>query len=135
MIAYTDSLKGITAEMLGAFFAGWTHPPDADRRLRILRGSSHVVLAIDEETGKVVGFVNALTDGANSAFIPLLEVLPAYRRRGIGTELMRRMLERLGDYPSIDLTCDGQAQPFYERCGMQRSVGMVVRDYSRKGPP
>jgi len=135
MIIYPDSLEGITAGMLGGFFEGWASPPDAARRLRILRGSSHVVLAFDDEAGKVVGFVNALTDGANSAFIPLLEVLPDYRGGGIGTELMRRMLERLGDYPCIDLTCDPQAQPFYERCGMQRSVAMVIRDYTRKGPP
>ncbi len=134
-VTYTDSLEDITPDMLAGFFEGWAAPPDADTHLRILRGSSHVVLAIDDDDDRVVGFANALTDGANSAFIPLLEVLAHYRGRGIGTELMRRMLEQLGDYPCIDLTCDPQAQPFYEKCGMQRSVGMVARDYSRKGPP
>ncbi len=134
-IRYTDSLQGITAEMLGGFFEGWRQPPSADKHLRILAGSRHVVLATDEDTQRVVGFVNALCDGCNSAFIPLLEVLPGYRRRGIGGELIRRMLQKLRDYPCIDVTCDPQLQAFYERWGMKRSVGMVLRDYARPGPP
>jgi hypothetical protein len=42
------------------------------------------------------------------------------------------MLDLLGDYPCIDLTCDARLQPFYEEFGMQRSTGMVIRDYDRK---
>jgi GNAT superfamily N-acetyltransferase len=133
-IRYTDSLEGITAEMLAGFFEGWRRAPSLDKRLGILRGSSHVLLAIDDEAHRVVGVVNALCDGCTWAFIPLLEVLPEYRRRGIGGQLLDRMLRTLADYPCIDLTCDPGLQGFYQRHGMQRSVGMVVRDYSRPGP-
>jgi GNAT superfamily N-acetyltransferase len=133
-VRYTDSLAGITAEMLAGFFEGWRQPPSPDKLLRILRGSSHVILAIDDDARRVVGLINALGDGGNSAFIPLLEVLPAYRRKGVGGELVRRMLQTLRDYPCIDLTCDPQLQSFYQRHGMTPSVGMVVRDYSRPGP-
>jgi len=133
-VTYTTSLAGVEASMLGGFFEGWRRPLTPQQHLRLLRGSSHVVLAIDERAGKVVAFINALTDGCNSAFLPMLEVLPGYRRRGVGTELLRRMLQVLADYPCIDLTCDPAMQPFYANCGMQRSVGMAVRDYSRSGP-
>jgi len=46
----------------------------------------------DTENGRVVGFVTAVSDGVVSAFLPLLEVLPEYQGRGIGSELVRRML-------------------------------------------
>jgi len=129
MIEYTDRLCGITPRMLEGFFAGWKAPPDPDVHLRILRGSSHVVLAVDSSCSQVVGFVTALSDGVQSAFIPLLEVLPDYQGRGIGTELMRRVLEKLEGIPTIDLTCDCVLQAFYSRFGMWPSVGMVIRDY------
>ena len=134
MVTYTDSLDGITAEMLEGFFASWRAPRSQADHLRILRGSAHVILAVDEQAGRVVGFINALADGAQSAFIPLLEVLADYRGRGIGHELVRRMLTKLDSYPCIDLTCDPGMQPFYVKCGMQPSVGMVIRDYARPGP-
>lgn len=85
------------------------------------------MLAIDERSGHVIGFVTALTDGVQAAFIPLLEVLPDYRERGIGSELMRQVLERLGDIPAVDLTCRPEMQTFYARFGMQPSVGAVLR--------
>jgi len=75
-IRYTDNLDGISPRMLVGFFEGWRQPPSPARHPRILRGSRHVVLAVDDARGRVAGFVNAITDGCNSAFIPLLEVVP-----------------------------------------------------------
>ena len=117
--------------MLVGFFVNWRRPLSPEQHLRLLHHSTHCILAIDEQAARVIGFVNALTDGSQSAFIPLLEVLPAYQRRGIGSELLHRMLAILANYPCIDLTCDPELQPFYERHGMIRSVGMVLRNYAR----
>ena len=129
MIEYTDSLDGITPDMLKGFFRGWKSPHTPETHLQILRGSSHVVTARDSARRKVVGYVTALSDGKQAAFISLLEVLPDYQRRGIGTELMSRMLKTLDQIPAIDLMCDHQLQKFYSRFGMQHSVGMVIRNY------
>jgi ribosomal protein S18 acetylase RimI-like enzyme len=127
MIRYQDSLAGITDEMLGGFFAGWRQPRTPHEHMMILAGSDVVTLAVDTETNRVVGFSNALTDGLQSAFVPLLEVLPTYRGRGIGSELVRKMLDRLSHLPCVDLTCDPETQPFYRRFGMVPSVGMIIR--------
>jgi ribosomal protein S18 acetylase RimI-like enzyme len=137
MIRYTDSLDSISADQLtGGFFDGWPNPPSAETHLRVLRGSAHVWLAVDEQTGQVVGFVNAVSDSVLSAYIPLLEVLPANQQRGIGTELMRRMLETLTDIYMVDLFCDIEFQPYYERLGMRRATGMLVRNYAaQSGKP
>ena len=133
-IHYTDSLDGITSTMLTGFFEGWQVLPSGEKHLRMLEGSRYVVVAIDDETSHVVGRITAISDGANAAYIPMLEVLPAYRSRGIGRELVARMLHELRDYPCIDLMCAPERQQFYERCGLRRSVGMSVREPSRPGP-
>lgn len=131
MIRYTESLDAIeTAQLGGGFFVGWPNPPSAETHLRMLRGSAHVWLALDDDSGNVVGFVSAVSDGVLAAYIPLLEVLPAYQERGIGTELMRRMLETLSGIYMVDLLCDAALQPYYERLGMRSTTGMLRRNYA-----
>lgn len=131
-LSYTTSLDGIEPRMLVGFFNGWPSPPSPQTHLRMLEGSSHVVLAIDPVAGRVVGFINAVSDRFFAASIPLLEVLPGYRGRGIGRELVRRMLVELADFYSIDLACDPSLQPFYERVGLQHATGMMRRNYARQ---
>jgi len=133
MIVYTDSLEDITVDALrGGFFVGWPNPPDAETHLRLLKGGDQVLLALDDATRNVVGFVAAISDGVTCAYIPHLEVLPPYQGRGIGTELMRRMLDALRGLYMIDLLCDEDVQPFYERVGMHPTTGMMVRNYDRQ---
>src|SRR5215204_1603892 len=126
-IRYVDSLETVEPARLQGFFVGWRHPFPPDAHLRMLVGSDRVVLAIDAETTMVVGFVAALTDGVQGAFITLLEVLPSYQQQGIGHELMTRMLERLGEIQTIELMCDPELAPFYARLGMTPTSGMVLR--------
>ncbi len=125
--AYTTAVAGLTAAELEGFFAGWPTPPSPERHLELLRGSDHVVLARDGDDGRVVGFVTAISDGVLSAFIPLLEVLPSHQGRGIGTELVRRMLAELEPFYMVDLVCDPELEPFYERFEMMPLSGMGLR--------
>jgi len=132
-IRYIDSLDGVTADHLrGGFFVGWPNPPLPETHLRMLRGSSHIVLAINAETGMAVGFVTAVSDGVLAAYIPLLEVVPDHQQRGIGSELMRRMLAQLRNLYMVDLLCDLDLQPYYERFEMRPSTGMLLRNYDRQ---
>ena len=94
-ITYQSDLQGITPERMEGFFVGWPNPPAPITLLRILQGSAHVELALDDLTGQVVGFINAISDGVLVAYVPLLEVLPAYQGQGIGATLVNRMLARL----------------------------------------
>lgn len=136
MIRYVQHTEGTPPEQLDGFFVGWKTPPSAETRLRLLEESDEIVLAIEEESGQVVGFVTAITDRVLSAYIPFLEVLPSFQGRGIGSELMRRVLERLSGFYMIDLVCDPEAQPFYESLGMRPATAMVIRDYEgQSGKP
>ena len=131
-IRFTDVVTGIDADSLQGFFVGWPNPPAPATLLRIVAGSSHVVLAVDPASENVVGFITAISDGQLSAYIPLLEVLPDYQKRGIGSELVRQMLDRLSGFYMVDLMCDEALRPFYERLGMVRGTGMMIRNYARQ---
>ncbi|MFC0230989.1 GNAT family N-acetyltransferase [Bhargavaea ullalensis] len=129
---YKTHAGDITPGMLEGFFAGWPDPPDCETHLRLLQQSSHVVLAVDTEEKRVIGFITAVSDGVLSAYIPLLEVLPELQGRGIGQTLVRRMIEKLGNLYMIDLCCDDGLVPFYEQQGMHRVNGMILRNYDRQ---
>ncbi len=125
-IDYTHDTSGLRARHLEGFFVGWASPPDPATHLQVLRASHAVWLAVDE--GRCVGFINAISDGLLHAYIPLLEVLPDWQGRGIGSELTRRMLETLAPLYAIDIVCDADVVPFYERLGLQRCCGMIRRN-------
>ncbi len=132
MVTYTDSLNGITADQLHGYFVGWPNPPSPETHLKILEKSDEIFLAIDNETGNVVGFITAITDEILSAFIPLLEVLPDYQGRGIGQQLTRRMLDKFDRLYQIDLMCDQKVQSFYARFKMKRAHGMTIRNFANQ---
>ncbi|MFH1374683.1 MAG: GNAT family N-acetyltransferase [bacterium] len=132
MAAYVDSIDGVTADRLQGFFVGWPNPPSAETHLRILAGSDHVVMAIDDKSDRVVGFITAISDGVLSAYMPLLEVLPDYQGQGIGKELMRRMLEKLRGLYMIDLLTDRELETFYSPLGLKPGFAMVIRDFERQ---
>lgn len=130
MIAYSADPHSLTPDQLTGFFVGWPNPPRPETLWRLLQSSYRVSLAHDSE--RVVGFANAVSDGVLSAYIPLLEVLPEYQGRGIGSELMRRLPAELNHLYMVDVMCDDEVAPFYERLGLQRAGGLIRRNYARQ---
>lgn len=131
-IIFLDSVLKVAPAELQGFFAGWPKAPTPETLLRILQNSEHCVVAYDTTAKKVIGFVNCISDGILSAYIPLLEVLPQYQNRGIGKELVTRMLERTKEYYMTDTCCDEDLIPFYQKFGMEQSTGMIRRNYKRQ---
>jgi len=133
MIEYTMDITRITCDMLdGGFFVNWPNPPSAQAHLRILKGAYIAWVAIDTNLNKAVGFINAVSDGVLSAYIPLLEVLPEYQKQGIGKALVFRMLESLKDLYMVDLLCDEDMQDYYAKFGMHKAMGSFMRNYERQ---
>lgn len=126
---YKNSLDGISSDMLTGFFVDWPNPPSPQTHLKLLKNSSKVVIAVDDKTNQVVGIITAISDGVLSAYIPLLEVLPEYKNKGIGKELVNQMLKELDHIYMIDLCCDDDLVPYYEKFGMTRTNGMIWRNY------
>jgi len=133
MIRYTTSIESVAeADLEGPFFDGWSNPPDQATHLALLRGSDHVVLARHEGDDQIVGFATAITDGVLSAFIPFVEVVGEYRQRGIGSELVRRIIEAVGPIYAIDAVCDPDLQPFYRHLGLEAGHAVMLRDYANQ---
>ena len=68
----------------------------------------------------LVGYVAACGNGVTDAYVQDLMVHPDFQRRGIGTELMRRVLERLradGIYMISVIYGEEALRPFYEKLG------------------
>jgi ribosomal protein S18 acetylase RimI-like enzyme len=128
MIKYIDVVDGIKPENLRGFFVGWPNHPSPEKHLEILKNSDYVVLAIDKNTGNVVGFINALADKVLYAYIPLLEVIPGYQGQGISTKLINFMLEKLKHYYAIDICCDDELEPFYKKFNFYKVAGMIRRN-------
>lgn len=131
MIEYSTDVSHVTEEDLAPFFVGWDPAPSPAHRLRSLRAASAAVLARDG--ARLIGFVTAISDEVDTTYISLLEVLPEYQHGGIGTELMRRIVDRYRHLYGVDLCCDPRLVPFYERLGMRRMAGMVLRNPAALG--
>ena len=129
-IEYRNDLGGITEDMLAGFFVGWLNPPDSATHLRVLRCSYCAFIAVDCDCNRVVGFINAISDGVLSAYIPLLEVLPEYQGKGVGRELVKRMVDELNYLYMIDIAHDEELTPYYARFGALPGCSSIFRNYA-----
>lgn len=132
LIEYRNTAQGLNPGMLKGFFEGWKNYPSDDKLFELIDNSDYKLIAVDSEKSIAVGFITAVSDNVLSAYIPLLEVIPGYRGKGIGSELVKRMLEMLKDFYMIDVACDKELQPFYERFGMKKYSSMILRNYSKQ---
>lgn len=131
MIRYVTTADDVTVgDLEGPFFVGWLNPPGPATHLELLEGSDHVVLAVHEGDDRVVGFVTSISDGVLAAYIPFLEVVREYQDRGIGSELVRRMLDLIGPIYMVDAMCDPSLQPFYRHLGLVPGTGVMLRNYA-----
>ncbi len=129
-VEYTSNPETLTPEQLSGFFVGWPTAPDPETHLKILKNSYRVWLAI--HNNRCIGFINAISDGVFYAYIPLLEVLPAYKNQGIGAELVRHMMKSLKHMYAVDLVCDKDVVGFYEKQAFQQGTAMLWRNYTRQ---
>ncbi len=140
MTVYTFTAKpaedlpaGYTAQIVALYRAAgwWDEAGDDDRLVDAIIGGSHCFLAVVENDG-VVGMGRAISDGASDAYIQDVTVRPAHRGRGIGGQIVRRLVRRLTDdgIGWIGLIAENDSLEFYRRLGfavMERSVPMLKR--------
>lgn len=127
-IEYRTTAAEVRWDQLDGFFVGWDVRPSAATLLDHLVRSYRCAIAVDLAGDRVVGFATAISDGLLSAYIPLVEVLPGWHERGIGTELMNVLLEQLKHLYMVDLACDDAVRPFYEKLGMVAGTAMTRRN-------
>ena len=91
--------------------------------VQAVRNSWHTVSAYDGP--RLVGFGRTLCDGIVHALILDMIVVPEYRLKGIGSEILRRLLEhcRSAGIRDIQLFCAKGKSGFYEKNGFTQRPG------------
>jgi ribosomal protein S18 acetylase RimI-like enzyme len=97
---------------------------DDDLMRRTLAGSTETVSAWDGDD--LVGFARIISDEATNGYISTVAVSPRWQDRGLGTRLMRALMEGRG-HLKLALDARQGAEPFYERLGFARVTSSMVR--------
>jgi ribosomal protein S18 acetylase RimI-like enzyme len=116
-IVYRDTHE-VDLDQLTVLFnaVGWERrTTDRDRLTQLVHGSTDVVSAWDGD--RLAGFARAISDGAFNAYISTVAVLPEYQRRGLGRELVRRLLAGRDGIQFV-LHANDHAYPFYLRLNL-----------------
>ena len=102
---------------------GWTNYLE---RISVLEeayaNSLCVIGAYNNE--KLVGIIRAVGDGRTIVFVQDIIVLPEYQRKGIGTKLLKAVMDKYHDVYQMELLTDNteKTKAFY------RSVGFTASD-------
>ncbi|MGG4091088.1 GNAT family N-acetyltransferase [Paenibacillus sp. FSL W8-0187] len=84
------------------------------------------------EGHKLVGMGRLVSDGVITGVICGLGVHPGYQSRGIGREILHRLVEhceKFGVFPQ--LMCEEELEPYYEKLGFQRFTIGMKKDIQR----
>ena len=110
------TLNDIPGGMRLNALAGWNQT-ESDWK-RFLAASPNGCLVM-EEGAKLVGTATTLSYEDRFAWIGMVLVDPEFRNRGIGTRLLRRMIEYLDDagIPTLKLDATPLGKPLYEKLG------------------
>lgn len=104
---------------------GWSAYTDDPRTLSL--GFEHSLLVLAAYEGdELMGILRAVGDGFTVVFIQDILVRPGNRRQGVGTALVKELLERYPSVRQIQLTSDStpDARAFYESLGFRELTEM-----------
>jgi len=119
-IRYSEDAKPAIADVLALYRAvDWSSADKPDALHKGLLGSHSLVTAWDDVV--LIGLANAISDGHLVVYFPHMVVRPDYQGRGIGTELMTRMMARYRGFHQQALIADGRAIAFYKKLGFVRA--------------
>lgn len=124
-LRFQFDVQGVTPQALASLFeaAGLAHRT-AEKIHRAYRNSDVVCFCWDDT--QLVATGRALTDGEYHATIYDVAVHPDLQRQGIGSRVMRELLERLPVWRVL-LVAAREAQPFYVRLGFKPYADVLAR--------
>ncbi|MFA9560329.1 GNAT family N-acetyltransferase [Evansella sp. AB-rgal1] len=122
-IYYKTDIENITHEGLHELFLSveWESGKFPSELLKAIKGSHSVITAWDGD--KLIGLINALSDGALTAYFHYMLVNPSYQGKGVGKEMMDMMLNRYKGYQTKVLMAYPNVVEFYEKLGFKSEEG------------
>ena len=121
-ITYTNTLTPVEYNTLRAA-VGWQVIEDS-LAARGLGNTAYLVCARDGE--KAIGMARIITDYGYIVHIADVIVLPDYQGKGLGREIMSRIMAYIndniapGEYKIVSLMSAKGKEPFYEKFGLNR---------------
>lgn len=74
----------------------------------------------------LVGFARAVSDGKFRAYIEDVVIHSSYRKDGIGTKLVSKLIDELANINVISLFCEEHLIPFYVKNNFKNSKSQFV---------
>ena len=93
----------------------WSSGEHPEKLQQVMKNSDAVYSAWDND--KLVGLINALSDGVMTTYFHYLLVAPDYQSKGIGSKLVELMLDKYQDYKTKLLIAYADKKEFYQQCG------------------
>jgi ribosomal protein S18 acetylase RimI-like enzyme len=115
--------------------AGWWHEsPEARAAIPGMIRGSYCFMVARALDGEIVGMARVISDGYSDAYIQDVVVLSAYRGRGVGRELVRRLTQfcvnrKIG---WIGLVAEPGTQGLYEELGYGPLTGFQAMLYGKR---
>jgi spermidine synthase len=116
----SDQIRQITGLYRSAGWWGKNMPDDPSVVKQIIKGSHCFMVAMQDE--EIVGMGRAISDRASDAYIQDLTVINSYRGKGIGFEILKRLVSRLEEdgIKWIGLIAEGNSDGFYSHFGFKK---------------
>ena len=95
----------------------WSSGKYPDKLVRAMKNSDSVISAWDGK--KLIGLINALSDGIMTAYFHYLLVHPDYQSKGIGKNLVEKILKKYKPYARKVVIAYNREIEFYKKCGFK----------------
>ncbi len=111
---------------------GWTAYTSVPDKLR--KGFKNSLLTLGAYEGdKLIGIIRVVGDGSTIVLIQDILLYPEYQRLGIGTKLIKEILERYADVRQIQLATDNTSKTlaFYKSLGFSEMSEIGCRAFMK----
>lgn len=115
---------------------GWiNYTRDPEMLKKAYENSLLVLGAYDEE--KLIGLIRVVGDGYSVVFIQDILVLPDFQRKGIGTALLKGVMDRFSSVYQMELMTDNDPKnvAFYHSVGFTKADDMGCCAFIKMQPP
>ena len=100
----------------------------------LIKGSFAFAVAVDKNVRKAIGMGRLISDGTSDAYIQDLVVLPKYRDKGIGRQIVKTLLDHCLSKGIlwIGLTAEPEQDGFYSNIGFKTMSKYVPMKYQKE---
>ena len=115
-------------DVMALYRSAWWSADRSPEDVRRLLAGPHPVFAVAErESGRLVAFARALTDGVYKAMVFDVIVHPDHQGAGLGQRIMEDLLAHpdIARARHVELYCLPEIEPFYARWGFTGEIGGV----------